>query len=182
MSPLNRQLSVDINQTYRNYLLVSSSGCISSLHKRNALLVFLSEDCFITFVSDWLEWKKLPFLTDKRRLVAIKPFWALHPGPLLCLLIRSRHIDGKLSYRILVWRCCLLPHLGCMTELLGVVKGHPQPIHKVFSLSWLSSIQGILRDWADVLTIWLQMAMVGGFAWERRVPWPSCHLLSQSPS
>lgn len=100
--------------------------------------------------------------------------------PFVALLIRSRHIDGKLSYRTLVWRCCLLPHLGCMTEWLGVVKGHPRPVHKVFSLSWLSSTKGILTDWADMLTIWLQTAVVGASKGERRVPWPSCHLLFQS--
>lgn len=124
--------------------------------------------------------KEAAIFNRQGKVLAIKSFWALHPGPLLCLLMRSGHFDGKLSYRTLVWRCCLLPHLGCMTEWLGVVKGHPQPIHKVFSLSWLSSTQGILTDWADMLTIWLQMAMVGAFEWERSVPWPSCHLLSQS--
>lgn len=91
---------------------------------------------------------------SQRRPAAIKPSLVLHAGPSQRLLMRSRHRE-KGSSVITHW---CEGEAGCPIYVawlsdLSVIKGHPQPAHEVFSLSWLNSTQGTLTDQADILTI-----------------------------
>lgn len=83
-------------QTGRTYLLVSSSGCISSLHNSVPSLVFCAQ--VVLCIGFWPPaGREAALANTPGRSAAITCFWTLGPGPALCLRLRSRPLDGTLS-------------------------------------------------------------------------------------